>query len=483
VSEKLARAYVDAPKPAADLLYRPTAPAGAHDLAWACETIEGSPWPLREDLMPLLPVDDASFACAVVEEGGDVPIDSVVRWHLGVEDGAYQGKLLDSDVDLFVKSVAEELGAREAGLTRMLDEIGPWYESCYLAESKRPKDFVLRPVRLACQNVIAGLGAFTHVSSLDGMAVLAWQTCEVPHVGTHEANRALAALLLCDAYQSGGTMEIRFDWPVELDTAPSGPLRYEGHPEMTVPASLRRYGRTVGLELGSECPGSISPTEARDLFLSVTPMPAGLERRIHQAAARGVASPERLCYTLLSGVWRDVEVDFLLGTSERAGAILRGGAHWEFRSQRQAETQLARAALMIGMLHRRLDAQDSAGAAGETRVLEDCRAGVAWSVVEELGAVMFEGLRAERMPWQDGSAQCEEGGSLLVLPRPFPSAEDVEAVRSLAEVGPAAIVVPDDADLTGIDVAGVIVLRCPDRLGELDLAIESNLLKLRLARA
>ncbi len=212
-------------------------------------------------------------------------------------------------------------------------------------------------------------------------------------------------------------------------------------------------------------------------------MPGGLERRLHEAVSRGLASPERLCYTLLAQVWRDIEVDFLLATSERAGGILRGGANWEFRSQRQAEAQLARAGLMTGMLHRRLDTKDAAGAADEARVLEDSRAGVTWSVIEELGAVMFEGLHAEPMPWQEGAAECQEGGSLIVCPRPLPTAEDVAAVRSLTEIAPAALVIPSDGELSGLDTTDIVVLRCPDRLGELDFAIEKNLLKLRLARA
>lgn len=487
-SEALKRAHHDTPEAAANLLYRPDLPPDAPpSLSWACKTIDDSAWPLREDLVPVLPVDESSFACAVAspkeQEELGIPVDSVVRWHLTVQRADQQAGLLDSDVDLYVHSVAKELAVREAGLKRMLDEIGPWYEANYLSEGKRPKDFVLRPVRLACQNAIAGLAAFAHDSSFDGMAVLAWQTCELPHVGTHEANRALAALMLCDAYQSGGTMEIRFDRPAQLDSKLGSTLNYKGHPEMAVPASLRRFGRTVDLELGAEGPAFISPAEARQLFLSVTPMPGGLERRVHEAVSRGLASPERLCYTLLAQVWRDVEVDFLLATSERAGEILRGGANWEFRSQRQAEAQLARAALMTGMLHRRFDTKDAAGAADEARVLEDSRAGVTWSVIEDLGAVFFEGLRAEQMPWQTGAAECEEGGSLIVCPRPTPTAEDVATVRSLAEVAPAALVVPGDAQFTGLDASDIVVLRCPDRLGELDLAIEKNLLKLRLARA
>ena len=97
----------------------------------------------------------------------------------------------------------------------------------------------------------------------------------MPHVATHEANRALAALTLCDAFQNGGTMEIRFDRDARF-MQDGKPITYHGHPEKAVPASLRRFGRTVGVTLGAEDPRAITPAEARELFLAITPMPAEL---------------------------------------------------------------------------------------------------------------------------------------------------------------------------------------------------------------
>ena len=123
--------------------------------------------------------------------------------------------------------------------------------------------------------------------------MLAWQTCEVPHVATHEANRGLAALTLCDAYRNGGTMEIRFDWPGQVRVGDKS-VRYAGHVEGQVPASLRRYARTVGVTLGTHDRGAIFPDEARALFLAVTPMPASLAARATTAMSDYGIPPERL---------------------------------------------------------------------------------------------------------------------------------------------------------------------------------------------
>ncbi|MBM7804191.1 hypothetical protein JOD57_000028 [Geodermatophilus bullaregiensis] len=424
----------------------------------------------------------------------------MVRWHLDTQRDDLQAAVLDFDALLYAESVAEELEARDAGLYRMLDEVGPAYELQYLEADKRPRDFVIRPVRIACQNVIVGLAAFAHEPSIDGMSVLAWQTCEVPHVATHEANRALAALMLCDAFASGGTMEIRFDRPANLTahgiTAKSGErvdvdVTYRGHPEGgRVPAGLRRYGRSVGVFLGMDDIHAISPREARDLFLAVTPMPADLGARVHEAYRRGVASPERLCFVLLSQIWREPELDFMLAVSDRTGSILRGGADWRCRGQRQAESEIARAALMIGMLYRRLDTKDGAGdTSSPARVLEDNRVGVTWQILPDVAAIRFFGVRAGPVPWQpplsNGRAAIEGAATITVLPRAILDSTTLHMASELAREGLVAVVTPSDSDSDPDEAnrAGVLLLRCPDRLGELDQAIERKLLSARISRA
>jgi hypothetical protein len=427
-----------------------------------------------------------------------------VRWHLKVAKNEHQAALLDTDCFAYVESVAQELDARDEGLRRVLEEIGPAYELQYLEISKRPRDFVLRPVRIACQNVVVAVGAFAHDSSFDGLSVVAWQTCEVPHVGAHEANRALTALMLCDAFQSGGTMEIRFDGSGRLQAEGTTPksgrdvrvdARYHGHPEEAIPASLKRFARTVGVglgtdpQLGDDAPARISPGEARELFKKITPMPPDLAARVDDAVAGGVATPERLCFTLLSQVWREIELDFLLAVSPRTGSIISGGAPYTCRPARQAESEVARAALMLGMYYRRLDTKDGAGAEGaEARALEDNRVGVSWEVLPDIGAVLFVGLAPAPLPWEDrdgvANSPTDPVETVTVIPRLSVDVESIETARDLAPQGPVAIAVPHDAQANPRALAefGCALLRCPERLAELDQAIEAKLLQARISR-
>ncbi len=359
----------------------------------------------------------------------------------------------------------------------MTDKIFPDYDTKYLSEGRKPRAFATRPVRLACQNVVAGLAAFAHDSAFDGLSVAAWQTCELSHVATHEANRAMTALLLCEAFQSGGTMEIRFD---RSDYGP--------HPEGRVPASLRRYARTVGVWLsdGDGADAYITPAEARDLFLAVTPMPADLRDRVDAAVEQAHSSPERLCYTLMSQTWREIELDFLLAVSARAHSILVGGAEVEDRGARQAESDVARSAVMLGMFYRRLDSKDAATGDGTgVRVLEDNRHGVTWRVEPTKGAVTFSGVPRLPVPWlPPGSGLTARDGRLTVLPRAFASEELVTQVRHLeAEGTDALVVMPADSETAILATAGVTVATCPDRLGEIDLTVEARLTRARVARA
>lgn len=432
--------------------------------------------PLPAGILPLAVVDEQSIAVVVLDdaEGRELDAGHVHRLFLSDVDAQHQLGLLDIDPLLYLRSLEEELAARSAGLQRVLDEVGPAYRTGFLAHGKRPRPFVVRPVRIACQNVIVALGAIAQDSGFDGLSVVAWQTCEVPHVATHEANRALAALTLCDAFQNGGTMEIRFDQPVRT-TVDGKAVTYDCHPERAVPASLRRYGRTVGVVLGAEDPAAITPTEARELFLAVTPMPPDLRARVDQAIGGAGVAPERICFTLLSRIWREVELDLILATSARSASILEGGAPWEHRGARQAELEVCRAAVMVGMLHRRLDGTDSAGADGEVRVVEDRTAGITWSIDERSGSIAFAGLAPDAdLPWTVG----RRASSLRVI-----AASHVDdSVRAALALRPdAAVLLPRDASDVGLP-PDVVVLRCPDRLADVDKAVERSLMSSRISR-
>ncbi|WP_134441521.1 hypothetical protein [Cryobacterium sp. TMS1-20-1] len=452
-------------------IYRPESGDSRTSFSDAQALLRTSAIPAPPALLPVTWIDDRSIACLVSSEDdtyGWTP-GEIVRWHIDDIPAVQQGRRIDTDLDLFIESLLEEHGpAWESGY-RGIIELAEHYHEQFVNAEETPKPHDLRPFQLASQNVIIGLAAFRRDVRSDATAVRFWQTCDVPHVGASEGSRALSALMLCDAFQSGGTMEIRFD----------------GHPEHRVPASLRRYGRTLGLVLGAEIPGgaSISPAEARALFWEVTPMPDDLRVRARRYVDGGICSVERLCYTLLSPIWTAKALDFMMaaGSLQRVTAILLGGSAVDNRAARGVEMELMRAALLVEMLIDRLDSRDTAGDDGTTaRLFEDTTHGVIWQALDQFAAIAVRGFPPGRVPW---SAGAESSGRLVVLPRPHPLPADyIVASKLAASAGFEGVTV---MVLTAQDGPGGPVpetMRAPVRLADLDVQIDTKLLAARLGR-
>jgi hypothetical protein len=446
----------------------------AHSLSAAIALLNDGAIELPENLLPIAQVDELSIACVICDSmltPGMPAIGQVIRWHLGAIPSTAQGALLDTDPITYLESLAEELSDRKRDLP-MMRQIATQYQEKYVSCGRLPRGWVERPVQLACQNVIIGLSAFAHDAEFDGLRVPAYLTCEVPHLATHEGNRALCALMLCDAYHSGGTMEIRF-----------GTRR---NPR-TVPPALKRYGRTHGIVLGGEDPCAISPTESRELFLASTPMPDDLWARAMNVIDRGVLTPERLCYTLLTPVWSALELDYILAVSSRSASILAGGSSVETRRSRLSEQEVTRAALMAGMYYRRIGEAVSHNTASFAIIHEDARSAVYWMVDESNGCVLFAGIDREVIPWVSpvhAQPQRVQSDGLLVIPRALPTPADWALARS-HQKGPttraAALLVPKD--LVSTIPADIPVLTCPDRIAELDMDIERRMQKSRISRS
>lgn len=451
-----------------EIIYWPDGPSDRRNtVSWARSMLQDAAVPPPEHYVPVMPVDDLSIACVEFVEG---PVRNlpVRRWHLGTIDPLFQDALLDVDLVTYLRSVVEELEGRPRGL-KAIDKIARRYNAHYVKTGLRPRGNVLRPVQLACQNVIIGLAAVRHDPTFDGLRVPVYLTCEAPHIATHEADRAMAALILCDAFQNGGTMEIRFG-----DRAG----------DMRIPAALSRFARTIGVRLGGEDATCITPKEARELFLAVTPMPDDLRLRSDDLIDRGIISPERCCYILMSGIWTAIELDYVFATSSRLGSIVRGGAPVERRAARQAELETCRAAAMVGMLHRLLTNSDAAGSAG-VRVFEDQSARVSWSIHEEHGAIVFAANHAFTLPWRSAHAGSPEveADSLICIPRGLPTRDDhALALRLQADFPKTTVAMLVPADMASLVPADVPMMVCPERLAEIDAGVERRLVTLRLGR-
>ena len=103
---------------------------------------------LPDAALPLSLVDEESIAVVAMEPlfPGHL-VGFVYRYHLRDVGWEHQFALLDIDPLLYASSVEEEVLARPEGLRRILDEIGPAYRESHVLNDKRPRDFIVRPIR------------------------------------------------------------------------------------------------------------------------------------------------------------------------------------------------------------------------------------------------------------------------------------------------------------------------------------------------
>ena len=107
----------DPPAELDGMAYRLRGPAnGPPGLAWALRALREGHDTAPNDLVPILPVDERSFACVVVSRTGsaaDELFGRVVRWHLGRVPARAQRAVLDLDAERYVAAAAADLRCRE----------------------------------------------------------------------------------------------------------------------------------------------------------------------------------------------------------------------------------------------------------------------------------------------------------------------------------------------------------------------------------
>jgi hypothetical protein len=454
---------------------------GAQSTELALQLVRDAVFEAPVNLLPLVTYCDGSLAAVVCDRPIDhldndalakVKVHEVVRWHLGWVPAEHQAELLDLEASDFIASLNDELSSREQQREHVLDATKEYYDS-YVVHGRTPRADAVRPIQLACQNVIIGLAVIRHDQIFDGLRVEAYCTCEVAHLAAGEADRALASILLCDAFRSGGTMELRF-----------GPEESE----QDIPSSLVRFGRVRDVELGQTDRCSISPFEARELFLAVTPLRGELGFRAFDAIDRGVISPERLCFSLMAGIWNDLEAAFILATSDRARSIFLGGADLGDRLAQSAERETSRCALLGGMLYDRLSKGMAVRSDISTiQVDEDDGAFVDWEISDHFGFITFEMPGGLEIPWvaADNLTEfdVEKTRRLRIVPRSQviqPSLDWLAHAAAQDDQTLNALVLP--LDLTAPQIEGVVLLRCPLSIAELDEQVAGKMQSLRVGR-
>ena len=207
------------------------------------------------------------------------------------------------------------------------------------AGGKLPRNHDWRPYRFCIQDVLFGITAIKHAREGNYLEVDVFLTAEVPEYGPLAGARALAAFLLSEAYKCGGTMRIVFSENVERGR---------------VPIELQQLAAQSGLEFSDAAEGSISPDEAKLLYLELTNFSSEFRDKIRGLEEAGRVRLVRACYVVNHGVWSKEQVEMIVLGSEHPDRILGGFARPNQRHLYHHDLLHARAAILGDMLDRTL---------------------------------------------------------------------------------------------------------------------------------
>ena len=318
------------------------------DSAWgATEFVRAA----REDLdMPFVALRLAGTRALCLDLGqGDERDAPVVLVDL---DGAESPKKVSDSLVKYLKETqpddlsipADSLGPVEqdeafqnglAHLERHLEQLSFNYD--HKKGGRLPRSHLWRPYRFCVQDVILGIVVLRHDRKYNRLEVDVFLTAGIPEYAPESGCRALALIMLSDAYKSGGSMEIKFSEHVE-----------SGH----VPDELCRLAGSLGVQLRHAKEGGITPKEAKSLYLALSGFGKPIADRVMSMEKGGRLSAAAVCYAMHHGVWTAEELEIIFFGSGFPDRILKGSVPPEAWRLFDYDIFHARNALMGGYLDR-----------------------------------------------------------------------------------------------------------------------------------
>jgi hypothetical protein len=291
-----------------------------------------------------------------------------------------------------------------------------------------PRAQVWRPYRFCVQDIILGITVVRHNRLYNCLEVDVFLTAEIPEYDPDSGCRALALIILADAYKSGGSMEIKFTRKVE---------------GRRVPREICDLAAKLKVDLHHIDEGGITPKEAKRLFQALSGFDEKVIRKVSDLEEKGKLSAASLCYAMHHGAWTREELEIILFLSESPETVLTGSYPSELWHLHHYDLRIGRTALLGSYLDRQLrtkihplkDCRDETGGEMITE-LEDDERSLDIEFVPESGAKRYAlGIGEEDpvpVPWIDHGIENFMLGrdkNLLVIL----SSRDAEELRNMFE--------------------------------------------------
>ncbi|MCJ7507103.1 MAG: SMI1/KNR4 family protein [candidate division Zixibacteria bacterium] len=366
------------------------------------------------------------------------------------------------------------------------------FEEDFLKKGKLPRNYVWRPYRFCSQDVVLGLTVVRHSVDNNCLEVDVCMTTDVLEFEEGIGAKVTTAFLLSEAYKCGGSMEIRFSPNVE------------GH---RVPASICSLAEMHGIKLKNISDGRITPSESRLLYLAISEFSQSLRDLIESLFREGRLSIERPCYALYHGLWTRSQIEHIILGSSRPESILGGDTWPEQRHLYINDLKHASAAVMGGVLDRKLAKRDR-DTKDEALDLEDDVRPLDISFNLDYYAKIYSCSEEMYVPWvkQQSTQIVKPGNEIDVLVRAYDIedltrylAYDIQLARGLnsttenhGKIISAYVLVPRDFEelspelqiklLADAKESGVGIIVCPETIVALEVDSARRLASSRRTR-
>jgi hypothetical protein len=345
-----------------------------------------------------------------------------------------------------------------------------------------PKPHEWRPVRLCVQDVLLGALVFKHNRAENNLLVDVFITSELEEYEDLESARIATLFLISEAYQAGGTLEIKFE-------------------DGVTPGPIQSLAKRHGIALTRTKDGVLTPDESRRLYYCLTGFTPSVEARIEELSAVGFLTPEQAAYSIHHSIWGHHELEVVLRGADDPRSILTGASRPLDRLTYLRDVRQAAAALLSGRLLTRLRLRNP----GQEEV-EDDPLPVQAAFLPEQFCSAFESECDLAVPWLswEEDVVLKVGEMLVVAPRPRTAQQimtvwrdDLTALTSARPDGSHAqvrrcVLYPADflsLSATAVEeisqgavASGAHILVAPDNLLTLSRAVDMRLLSGRTAR-
>ncbi|MCF6147705.1 MAG: SMI1/KNR4 family protein [Candidatus Kuenenia sp.] len=447
------------------------------------------------NLLPFQDLGEDRFACLYCDNDVGISSSQVVIWD-GNLPGSKKTIETHEDFDDYLYRTIYSWKWWKKGLERLewhMENKGFRYD--HQAGGQLPRSHKWRPYRFCVQDVILGITAVRHDKLYNRHEVDLFLTAEIPEYEADSGCRALALIILSDAYKSGGSMEVRFTKNVEGGR---------------IPFELHTLAKRLGIDFTHISEGGITPKESKELYLALSEFNQELREKIIMMDESGKLSAMSVAYAVHRGVWTQQEIESLIFSSSHPESLLKGSFTPEAWHLFYYDLVCCRTALMGGYLDRKLKSREY----DEQNVimeLEDDERELEIIFDPEVCAKIYHFDNTDGtiiVPWlyQEGSTlEIKPGECLKVLPRAYDfddielrwcddlkQAHELQLKTRLNHSGPVCIMYPADfkrlAPETIASISGefndkeIKLIICPDFINQLDQEVVRRMESVRIMR-